>query len=570
MILEHLQRIEDALTNQFSLTNLAGWIQKNTYLNGRPFSFKGYEYQIPILEDTARTSIIVKCAQIGLSELAYRYAVATCCTQDNWTLIYTFPTSSDAQKQGRQRIDPMIEASPELQRLIDPNQNNSEMKKFGANSFLMFNGTQSENASISTPANAVIHDEVDKSDLTKMSVYVSRLQNRPHKIRKLFSTPTIPKYGISKEAETANRHKHLVDCNRCGHIFLPDYFTDVIIPGWDKPMDEINKRNLNTVKFRQAWLKCPKCGRDPQLHHTRMPFVCENPGMNYENNAWFISPFSAHEVLTLPNLIQSSTEYEKYNEFINQGLGLTREDKNEQLIETDFHFLPSDLRSSDFHCMGIDVGQTCHVTIGRMTLDGDMVIVHRERVPLSRVEVRSLELTAAFRVIMTVWDGQPETNLVQRVCASRPNNFGAWFVNTKSLTSYAVKDKEGEDKEGSVDVKIVNLNRTSVLDALRDLFKAKKVILQQSPDDDLYIKQMTSLKRVQKFVKNELSYIWEKMGDEEDHFHFSTLYLHIAMCIRGVAGGFGISGAGVSLISKTKGPNYQSPVAVARPIIKLN
>lgn len=570
MIEQHISRIKDALSNQFSLENLAGWIQKNTYLNGRLYSFKDYEFQQIILTDTAKTSIIVKCAQVGLSELAYRYAVATCCTQRDWNLIYTFPTSTDAETNNRQRIDPMIQASPELTRLIDPSQNNSSVKKFGANSFLLFKGTKSETQALSTPANAVIHDEVDKSDPENMSTYVSRLQDKPHKIRKMFSTPTIDNWGISKAAKTANRYKHLIQCNKCNHYFLPDYFSDVKIPGWDNPKEDITARNLNRVNYRQAYLACPKCGRDPEMHHTRMHMVCENPEDLYDANAWFISPFSAHRRISVPYLVKISTEYERYSEFKNQSLGITAEDKNEQLAESDFKFLKSNLHSSNFHCMGIDVGQTCHITIGRVVEDGSKIIVKRERCHLSQVEKRSLELTAMYKVLMTVWDRQPETSLVDRICNARPNNYGAMFVTSKGLASHIVIEKEEDKEAGEISVKQVKLNRTNTLDNLRDDFKKGQIIIQSDDDDDLYVKQCMSLKRVQKFVNNELSYIWEKTGDEDDHFHFSTLYLDIAIKIRGVASGFGLTSLSVLPIAKTSGPQYHANVAVARPIIKIN
>lgn len=77
-LLESLNRIKVAVQSTYGLANLDQWIEKHTLLSGRPYSFKGYEYQLPILRDTARKSIIVKPAQVGLSELAYRWAVASC------------------------------------------------------------------------------------------------------------------------------------------------------------------------------------------------------------------------------------------------------------------------------------------------------------------------------------------------------------------------------------------------------------------------------------------------------------------------------------------------------------
>ena len=85
---EHLARVKDAINNVYGIYNLAPWIEKYTYLDGKRFSFYQHEFQKDILADTAPTSIIVKCAQVGLSEIAYRYAIAACCTQDDFTNLY--------------------------------------------------------------------------------------------------------------------------------------------------------------------------------------------------------------------------------------------------------------------------------------------------------------------------------------------------------------------------------------------------------------------------------------------------------------------------------------------------
>lgn len=555
---EHIARIRDAVNNVYGVHNLAPWIEKYTYLDGKRFSFDSHEFQKAILEDTAPTSIIVKCAQIGLSELAYRYAIAACCTQDDFTVIYTFPSSSDAEKNNRTRIDPMIEGSPELKRLVNPNLNNSETKQFGRNSFLFFKGTFSATQALSTPANAVIHDEWDKSDTTQGSVYVSRLQHKPHKIRKIFSTPTIEKFGVSKEAETAKRLKHMASCKHCNYTFLPNYFTDIKIPGWDKPMEEITKRNIHLIRWQEAYLACPKCGRDPQLHHSRMQFVCENNQENHEANAWYISPFSAHNILTPSYLVNTSTKFEKYSEFKNQTLGLTAEEKNDAILESDIVSVEMPgLDSSEFHVMGSDMGLTCYTCIGRIATDGTFVIVHREQIHYTQFEARSLKLMAQYRVMLHVMDSQPYTDLVTRICKARPNNWGAIFVNTKSPQAFTLQTEEKDDKEGKMDLRLVKVNRTAALDALLGVIKEGRWALNSSDMNEIYRSQLQSLKRVQKFTKDgELTYIWEKTGDESDHFHFATLYLWIATQMRGTVGGVGAIAAGMPMARKTKAPAY--------------
>ena len=554
---DHLARVKDAINNVYGVHNLAPWIEKYTYLDGKRFSFGSHEFQKDILADTARTSIVIKCAQVGLSEVLYRYAIAACCTQDDLTIIYTFPSSSDAEKNCKTRIDPLIEGSPEVRRLVNPNLNNSEVKQFGRNSFLFFKGTFSATQALSTPANAVIHDEFDKSDTTQASVYISRLQHKPHKIRKVFSTPTIDKFGVSKEAETARRLKHLATCDACNHTFLPDYFSNIVIPDWNRPMEEITKQNIHTIRWQEAKLVCPKCGRDPKLHHTRMQFVCENNHENHEANAWYISPFSAHNILTPAYLVNTSTKFEKYSEFKNQTLGLTAEEKNESILESDIAGAEmANLASSELHVMGSDMGVICHVIVSRLATDGTFLIVHKEKVHYTNFERRSAELVAQYRVVLHLMDSQPYLDLVTRLTKNRPNNWGAIFVTTKTPLMYTLQQENEEADEGKLGLKLVKINRTAALDAILGVIKAGTWAVQKCDLDPEYRIQMLSMKRTQKYTKDgELTYVWSKT-DGNDHFHMATMYAYVATMMRGTVGGHGAVSAGIPLVMKAKSPRY--------------
>ena len=556
-MIDSLERIKAAVRSKYGLSNLDQWIERNTMLNGRNFSFKGYEFQVPILRDTAKKSIIIKAAQVGLSELAYRWSVSACCVVDNFTAIYVFPTSSDAERNNKTRVGPMIAESPELRRLVDPEMNNGEIKKFGKNSFLMFRGTKTQTAALSTPANALIVDEFDKCDIDVATTYISRLQNRPHKIQKIFSTPTIEKFGIAKETETATRLKHLATCEHCDHTFLPDYFEHIKIPGWDKSLEEITKNNINTIRWREALLLCPKCGKDPNLHHERMQFVAENANENHDANAWFVSPFSAHTVISPSYLVQVSTQFSRYSEFKNQSLGLTAEEKNESIQEADMVLaeMPG-LDSAEFHVMGSDMGITCHICIGRIATDGTFVIVHREQVHYTHFEKRTLELSAQYRVVLHVMDTQPYVDLVTRITKARPNNWGAIFVTSKSPVPFTLEQASADAVEGKMDLRLVKVNRTAALDALLGVIKRGEWKINSSDQNEVYRAQMQDMKRVQRFTRDgELSYVWEKTTGA-DHYHLATLYLYIATQMRGTVGGVGAVSSGIPLARRMKAPAY--------------
>ena len=117
----------------------------------------------------------------------------------------------------------------------------------------------------------------------------------------------------------------------------------------------------------------------------------------------------------------------------------------------------------------------------------------------------------------------------------------------------SLKSQDEDEKEGKMDLRLVKVNRTAALDALLGVIKAGTWGIQKSEHDGEYKAQMLSLKRVQKFTKDgELTYVWEKTGDENDHFHFATLYLYIATQMRGMVGGISSVSAAIPLVFRFK------------------
>ena len=557
MHLDHLERIKTAVAGTYGLGNLDAYIENKTYLNGKKFSFEGHEFQRDILKSQAQTEITVKIAQVGLSEVTYRLALAACRVIDDFSVIYTFPNGSDAEKMCKTRIDPIIVGSPDLKDSLNPDLNNSEIKQFGRNSFLYMKGTRSQAGAISVPADMIIHDEWDRSDTTVASMYIARLQHKPHKLRRIFSTPTVAKFGILKEAESARRYKHMATCACCNHKWIPDYFDDVKVPGWDLPLDELNQQNIIKTQWKKAYLACPKCGRDPKLAYENMEWVCENPQEAYEAVARFISPFSVPKVISIPYLVHNSTEYEKYSEFKNQGLGIAAEEENESITDADLakSIVKGDFNSTQLHVFGADMGLMCHIMIGRETLEGQLLVVHKERVPLSKFEERRRELLIQYRCVVSVHDSQPYVDMISRITERDPNAYGAVFASFKSGPVMRVQEQDEDADEGKLNFRIAKLRRNMALDAILAMFKRNELIFQSNEEDDNFRRQMLSLKRIQKFNQdNELEYVWEKT-DENDHFHFALLYLWTAMKLRGTAKNVHSAMSALPLMGKVKMKN---------------
>jgi hypothetical protein len=544
----HLDRIKSGAYNVYNLQNLSEFVAKHLYLDGNKYAFgEKYGFQATIIDDTSRVTNTVKPAQIGMTTVTMAYLLAAACTQKRFNSIYALPTSNDAQKLVATKLNPLMQGSPEVKRLVDPDVDNNELKKIGEN-FVFIRGSKSETAALSISADALVADEIDRCDPDVLRQFRSRLQASERQIIKQFSTPTIDGVGIAKEAKASKRYRHKATCH-CGHTWLPSYHTDIVIPKFDGNLKDVNKDNLKDLLWQDAHWVCPSCGTDPKFHPRNLQWVCENPMDNYEAHTYFITPVTACLVLKPSYLVRTSTEFNTRSEWANQVLGETSEEENEQVVPSDIEAaeVESDLRSSDVHYLGADMGLSCAISIGRLSQDGTLVVVHREMVPLANFEVRRRELMRDFRCVTSVHDVLPYTSEIMRITDREPNAYGAIFSSSKSPELYTLQEKVEDPEDGKLNLRLLKVNRTAVMDLTRDLFKSRKIVMSKQPE---LAKQYTSLKRVQQFVRDELVFQWVKT-DGNDHMHFSLAYLMLAIKLRARTQGWVQAGA-VALVSKFK------------------
>jgi hypothetical protein len=343
LVEDHLARVKTGLLTGYSLKRPRRLAHQAHTLRGEPFSFEGHEYQKKIVALECEEALIRKCSQIGLSELSDPRL------------------ARDGERDARLHGDLHLAHRGLLEDLrahargsdhrelavcsrsrVHPDVNNGEVKQFGE-SFLYFRGTKGVTAAISVPADVLVHDEYDFSDLEVLSTYQSRLTHSKYKWKRKFSTPTINGYGISAEFENAEQHWNMVKCCHCNHWFLPDYFQHVVVPGWDEDLKKINADNLHHTRYREAQLHCPECGEVPSLMPEHREWVIKNPDNNNGVVAIQVQPFDAPLIISCGDLIKASTTYERYADFVNFNLGLPCEDKENSFSkeELDALFVPA-------------------------------------------------------------------------------------------------------------------------------------------------------------------------------------------------------------------------------------
>lgn len=550
----HIERVKGATVQRLRMEDLPRWLEINTSINGRKWSFTGHEYQQRILEDTSQECVVRKCSQVGLSELSVRMALGLVALMPSYTCIYTLPTASFAAQFVKGRVDPVIEGSPYLKEAISRDIDSSEVKKIGRFGYVYFKGAQSGNAAISVPADHLIHDEVSFSDSEILGQYHSRLTHSPHKRKTKLSTPTFPGDAIDTAFQKSRRHWLFCKCHHCGHQFIPNYYDHVKIPGYSDDLRKITGNNLHTLRYQEAALLCPKCGRVPSLMPEHREWICENPTETFSAAGYQVQPFDAPTLITVPYLIESSTAYARHTDFTNFNLGLTAEDADSGLQESDLDAAGIQLDHSPFHThvIGFDQGIQCRLFVAGMTQEGTMVIVHSEEIPVQNLKKRYRELCIEYRVLSKVGDSQPYVETIMSMQEEDANLYGAFFVRKEKLELYATHTRQENIEEGKTALRDVQINRNKAFDMLMEDVRSGAVKI-RIDDNWAGIKaQCVDMKRVKMLnAESEFGYNWVKSSKKNDHWHHALLYTWIAMKLRGTAQSLG-GGAGSFGVHKFK------------------
>jgi hypothetical protein len=546
---DHMTRLQAGANQARSLEEVSRWIETNTFIGGRKYSFKNHEYQPFILNAAEPEWVVRKCSQVGITEMSIRMALGLCGMIRGFTIAYTLPTAKFAATVMNTRVNPVIQSSPFLNEMVT-DVDNSEVKQLG-DSYLYFKGAASSNAPISVPCDMRIHDEVDFSDPVVLSQYHSRLTHSPYKFKGQLSTPTLPKKGIDYEFSHSRQHFNFCKCNHCNHFFIPEYYQHVRVPGFIGDLHNINKGNLHHHNYREAYVECPSCGKRPSLQPENRHWVCQNTLDNFVAFGVQVTPFDAPNIVTPANLIEASTQYKKLADFHNFGLGLPFEDKESVLTEEELKAVivsSFNMDSGYSYVMGVDLGMTCWITVGAVHFDGSIRVVHTEGVPVHQLRSRYKELRVQFRVRLTVMDSQPYTETVLTLQKEDVNLYGAVYTEKKGTELFHVVQRDQDPEEGQQALRQVNIVRNRAFDSLMDSLRSGMLSKKPDENDDTWVEHLTDMRRMKDWdaTAQEMVFRWVKSAEGNDHLHHSMLYCYIASMIMGVSQG---SSLGLPMIS---------------------
>jgi len=548
MLKAHISRLRTQVLKETGVTTYSEWVLQNVMLHGRPFSFKGHEYQKFIMDYKSRVKVFKKCSQIGMSIWAVSFTLAFCNLHNGVTVLYILPSGIFSQQFAKGRVDPIIDESPNIRNAIYPGSDSSLLKRFVNNSFVYFKGASRSAQAISVPADAITIDEMDFAENEEiLTQFTSRLTHSPHKLEIKLSTPTVTGYGISAAYDNSKKHVELQKCCHCNHWFKPDYFKHIILPGFNdgpnpkdiRTINFLNKHILDRYDIRTAYLQCPKCHKPVDQDIKYRKWVCENPDSNSEAAGFHITPFSAPAFIKPADLLRMAVSYKDYADFINFGLGESHDAAENALSKSEIEnlFINTETASTGLRIMGIDLGGTCACFVGTVNpIDNSILVEHAERIPLRKLKTRYSELCARYGIICSVMDAFPYTDLVMSLQDLDHNLWAAVFTTSKNVELYTYKYVEEDEEKALYGMRQVSIARNRAMDYIVNMLRAGKIKFRNCPEKATIIDQLTDPKRIKMVNKfGDEEYVWRKSAKGQDHYFFALVYLAIAHLMRGMS-----------------------------------
>lgn len=535
-------RLRARLDKGEGLKRLDGIVEKYSKIDGEDFSFETHEFQREIIRDTRSRIAVRKCSQVGLSELMVQKILALASVLHHKRIIFTLPVSAMAQKFSKDRIDGAINQSDYYSGMVKAANNSASQKLIGS-TMLYVGGTYGDTGAISVPAYAVISDEIDFSNQVTLGKLSSRLRAQEQDemgypgLRFEFSTPTVDEYGIDERFQRGHQAYYMVRCRHCDHFVLPNYFEDFVIPGFDKPLVELERKDFmdDRYKFNQSWIKCPRCGNDlwSSLSDSgRREWVAKHP--DRWEHSYQVYPWDVPKHNSPVSIIQQFREYKREEDFYNFVIGipfsspdnsfLTGQEHRDQVADAELWIYENCVVKSPT-VAGLDVGKTSHLTV-QMVIGNTSFIVWAETIPNTLSSPAAPEVLKRFEFFKCrklCVDAGPDISLVNTLVSAKPLGMIAAVEYVRSVPGL---DIISEVDDGQ----LIKADRSKTMGSLMKRHNSGKIHYPRRLVDDIF-DQLKTIKKIRHVDGNgDEVEKFESTGD--DHYGHSLNYCEIArMCV---------------------------------------
>lgn len=324
-----------ALVAELLNSTPSAWVQEVRFLYDvaadvlAPYHFKGRPYLLDIMDSDARRVVVMKSAQIGMTEVAINWGLHGT-IQKGRDVLTVLPKDDMIKAFSMGRVDRAFMESPFLRAVPRATSNPKHKNIRGRNWYLRASNSPSE--LIEIPVQMVILDEYDRLNPQAPALAEKRMQGCPEHLRreKALSTPTRAGFGIDLEFQHSSRGRWFVPCPHCleeqaltfdGNIVADE--DEAVEPAW------------KCAKCDAAWTEderreAVEAGRWIHEFPDRLKTVA-----GFHITALYSPTETAESIVNAWRRAKRDPDPSKFTEFWNQVLGLPFTASGEALTEGD-------------------------------------------------------------------------------------------------------------------------------------------------------------------------------------------------------------------------------------------
>ncbi|KQS84269.1 phage terminase large subunit family protein [Rhizobium sp. Leaf383] len=514
--------------------SMSEWVEKNTHLRKRHFSFKGYEFQKQIVDDMHPDLFTIKCSQIGLTEVQLRKFAAFLTRNNSVNAIFSLPTDVMFKRVSQTRFGPLIAGEPVFNMGADKPVRSVGLYQINQSFGFFTGGKESDATSIN--ADALFQDEIDLADQEMLGLYQSRLQGSSYKITQSFSTPTFEGYGVHAGFQASDQHEYVLKCECCNHYNIPEFTPKfVTIPGLSGDLNDLSELDSELVEkldLGASYIRCEACGAALDTSNPALrSWVPRFPGRR--TRGYRVTPFCVHHIANPAYIVDQLIKYKQKDairRWYNTVLGQAYNDASARLSELEIlAVMKGEGKLEVTHqpvFIGIDVGLTCHITLAHMGQEYPVVFDFRQVTADNLID----ELTTildTYNVIGGAMDRNPYTPLANEVRdMSQGRIIPVEYAGTAGAPSVALVNDELDQLSHA------RGNRTTMIDMVASAIRKRKIALMgYGRMQRLILDHLQDMVRMEHEVnektKEETPARWKKLTGN-DHFFHSLAYLLFA------------------------------------------
>lgn len=475
------------------------WVIDNKFINEnqKPFEFTKHRFMIEPYNDHSPDQAIMKSAQVGWSMAAILKSIHAC-NYLGLNIIYTLPTRNASGEFVVPKVNPLIQRNEAIKALVK-NTDNKNLKQIG-DRFLYFRGTQHEGEAISTSADLIVADELDRSNQAVLITMQSRLQASDYGWFWRFSNPSVPGFGIHEWYQDSDQRHWLVRCHNCNH----EYYMG---------LEQDSHINNHYVDPERRIYACGKCHKEiTTIDRQNGRWLAKYPSRS--RRGYWLSQMMIPWV-TAEKILEQQRQM-TIDVFHNMVLGLPYQ-ASEFLInrEAIMKARMDGIATKDNCFMGVDSGKEKHFVLGNST----------GIFSYGKVKTwEEIEALINMYKATTVIDALPDFTVPEYLSRKYA---GQVYVNYYVHDS---KQMEVSVRNQGVNYGRVDSDRTKLFDLMAAEITQGKLQFYMQPEtlEELIYHFSNVYRIVEPDTKGIERAKWEKKENKPDHFAHATAYYVVA------------------------------------------